>query len=135
MRKLILLNVIILFLSTINSTAQEKLKDTLFFKLDGKYVFESEYDQNFYLLEDSSDIGRGTFLFEKIKVEKSKHPREILCLKKYVQSSKYYNRHKTVKLNDYKLWEHFVIYTIYLVKKNKITTEYIQVYPTVQRVV
>lgn len=132
MRKLILINVIILFLSTINSTAQEKLKDTLFFQLDGKYIFESEYDQNFYLLEDSSDIGRGIFLFEKIKVEKSKHPREILCLKKYVQSSKYYNRHKTVKLNDYQLWEHLVNYTIYLVKKNKITTEYIQVYPTIQ---
>lgn len=105
MKKLILFNILIFLCSTLSLSAQETQKDTLYFKLDEKYIFASKYDKNFYLLEDSSDVGRGTFLFQIIGNESSKNPREVLCLKKYVRASKYYDKHKKVKLNDYRLWE------------------------------
>lgn len=132
MKKLILFTINLFLFSSFNLSAQERQKDTLYFELDGKYVFESKYVENFYLLEDSSDIGRGTFFFEKIGTESNKYPKEILCLKKYVRASKYYDKHKKVKLNDYRLWEELNNHTIYLVKKSKSKVEYIRVVANVQ---
>ncbi|WP_159022102.1 hypothetical protein [Formosa sp. L2A11] len=112
--------------------AQEIQKDTLFFKLDGIYVFESKYVSNTYLLEDSNDIGRGTFFFEKIGIESIKKPKEILSLKKYVHNSEYYNEYTKYKLNDFLFVEHLSNYTIYLVKKEKGKMEYIHVFANSQ---
>lgn len=59
MKKTVLLGISFVFLITLN--AQEVKNDTLFFKLDGKYVFESKHVSNSYLLKDSNDVDRGTF--------------------------------------------------------------------------
>ncbi|MCL8008798.1 hypothetical protein M8845_15315 [Gelidibacter japonicus] len=127
MRKLILLSISLFFYSILNLSAQDRAKDTLYFKLDGNYLYESKYVENSFLLEDSNDVGKGTFFFEKIRTEHHKEPQKILCLKKYVRSSIYYNKDKKFKLNDYRLWEHLNNYTIYLVKKTDHGVEYIQV--------
>lgn len=127
MKKIILLNISIFFYSILSFSAQDRTKDTLYFKLDANYLYESKYVGNSYLLKDSNDVGRGTFFFEKIGTEPHGAPQEILCLKKYVRSSKHYSKHKKFKLNDYRLWEHLNNYTIYLVKKTDQDVEYIRV--------
>lgn len=132
MKKLILVTINLFLITSLSLSAQEAQKDTLYFKLDGKYIFESKYDKNFYLLEDSSDVDRGTFLFQIIGTESRKNPKEVFCLKNYVRSSKHYDKHKKIKLNDYRLWEDLNNYTIYLVRKGENEVEYIQVIATVQ---
>ena len=125
MKKLILFNIIIVLYSTLSLSAQEKEKDTLYFSYSENYISVYDVTPNKIYIIDSSDDG--TFFFEKIETEINKNPNKILCLKKYVRESKYYDKHKKVKLNDYRLWEDLNNYTIYLVKKSKSKVEYIRV--------
>lgn len=113
------------FISVLSS--QEKLKDTLFFNLDGKYIFQSKYVSTSYLLKDSNDIDKGTFYFEELEIINNVIPKEILCLKNVVRSSKFYNKQKKRKLDDNGLFEYFDKYIVFLVKENKETDEYIKV--------
>ncbi|MDD5151200.1 MAG: hypothetical protein PHC28_12125 [Flavobacterium sp.] len=105
-----------------------KIKDTLFFKQDKSYVFESKYEPNSFLLKDSK--GNEIFYFRGIELVKNLKPNEILCLKKTIRSSRFYDKNKVQKLNNYKLGIYFNNYVIFLVKKKNNVTEYIRVEPT-----
>tara|TARA_B110000093_G_scaffold127339_1_gene136256 strand:+ start:854 stop:1255 length:402 start_codon:yes stop_codon:yes gene_type:complete len=113
------------FISVLSS--QEKLKDTLFFKFDKKYINTYEQIPHHFYLDDSSGSSDGSFFFEELGIIDNVKPKEILCLKKAVRSSKFYNKQKKRKLDDNGLFEYFDNYIIFLVKKNKNTNIYIRV--------
>ena len=106
--------------------SQETLKDTLFFKYNKKYINTYEKIHNHYYLDDSSGGLRCSFFFNKLNVTNNINAKEILCLKKVVRSSKFYNKKKK-KLNDDGLNTYFKNYIIFLVKKDKGTKHYIRV--------
>lgn len=96
--------------------AQDKDKDTLYFKIDGKYVFNSTVEPNNYLIKDSS--GSEIIYFEGAQNIKVANPKSILNLKDYVRSSAYYNKNKFVKLDYHGLFKHLSDYNVVFVKKN-----------------
>jgi hypothetical protein len=111
------------YLSILKS--QEKPKDTLFFNYDNKYIrTHVEIPYHFYL-KDGSGSNYGTFFFKEVKVLNNLNPKETLCLKKFVRSSKFYDKNKQPKLEDNKLAFFFSNFVVFLTKKNK--SEYIQV--------
>lgn len=127
MKNFILINFITILFSTGCLSAQEKQKDTLYFDYSENYIVIYDVTpKKIYILDSSYD---GTFFFEKIDIQINNDPKEILCLEEYVRSSKYYDIHKKVKLNDYRLAEHLDKYTIYLVKKTDNKVKYIRVQP------
>ena len=74
--------IMLFFLNAVN--AQEKSRDTLFFKLDNKYVYESNHESKSFLLKDSNDVNHGTFYFENIKKLNNIKSNKVLCLEKFV---------------------------------------------------
>lgn len=125
MKKLILFNAIIFLCSAFSLSAQDRQKDTIYFDYSENYMLVYDVTPNKIYIKDSSDDG--TFFFEKIDTENNKHPIEIICLKNFVRSSRYYDQHKEIKLNDYRLWEYLDNYNIYLVKDIDNNIEYIKV--------
>lgn len=108
------------------SAIVNKVKDTLFFKLDNKYI--KSYPQSpdhFYLADGGNIATSGSFFFRKVQLSNNVKPGKILSIENFVQSSRFYNKDKTQKLNDYELAEYFNNYVIYLVSDKK--TGYIQV--------
>lgn len=83
---------ILSFFSITVIKAQERKKDTLFFKLDNSYVYESKYAPKEYLLKDSNSDEK--FFFKGVKKVNNLKPKEILCLKKFIRSSKFYDKTK-----------------------------------------
>ena len=126
MKTRILLTILSCFFISVLSS-QGKQKDTLFFKYDKKYKNTYEQIPNYYFLDDSSGISRGTFFFEELGIINNVKSTEILCLKKIVRSSKFYNKHKKRKLDDSGIFEYFNNYVIFLVKKNDKNNTYIRV--------
>lgn len=106
-----------------------KIKDTLFFKLDNSYVYESKNNLNRYILKDSSGSNNGTFFFQEVKAKNNQNikPKEILSLENFVRSSRFYDKNKQRKLNDDNLAHFFSNYVVFLEKNTLEKTEYIQV--------
>lgn len=125
MKTHILVMTLLFFLNSLK--AQEKIKDTIFFNYDNKYInTHVEIPQHFYL-DDSSGGINGSFFFAEVRVINNLNPKEILSLKKFIRSSNFYDKNKKQKLNDYKLWEYFNEYVVLFVKNNHRKTEYIHV--------
>lgn len=125
MKTHILVMTLLFFLNSLK--AQEKIKDTIFFNYDNKYLnTHVEIPQHFYL-DDSSGGSNGSFFFAEVRVINNLNPKEILSLKKFIRSSNFYDKNKKQKLNDYKLWEYFNEYVVLFVKNNHRKTEYIHV--------
>ncbi|WP_367755690.1 hypothetical protein [Flavobacterium sp. WC2430] len=121
--------ILLTFFSIAVLKAQEKSKDTLFFKLDNKYVYESKFVSKEYLLKDRNKDE--VFFFKGNETLKNVKPKEILCLKKFIRSSQFYDKTKKQKLNNYKLIIFFRDYVVFLVIKTKNETKYIHVNPAV----
>ncbi|KUJ59143.1 hypothetical protein AR687_24585 [Flavobacteriaceae bacterium CRH] len=109
--------------------AQQKTKDTLFFKLDNSYISETKHTANKFVLKDVNSDEE--FYFEGIEVLNDLKTNKVLCLKKIVRSPRFYNANKKQKLNNKELVNYFVSYTVFLVRKQKGKTEYIKVNPIV----
>jgi hypothetical protein len=119
---------VILILLSLFSTfimAQEKTKDTLYFKYDKGYINTyAEIPSHFYL-DDSSGGSNGSFFFKEGEVKSNLRPKKILSLKKFVRSSNFYDKKK--KLNNEKIAVFFSNYIVFLVKNIDKKVEYIQV--------
>lgn len=109
--------------------AQQKTKDTLFFKLDNSYISETKHTTNKFVLKDVNSDEE--FYFEGIEVLNDLKTNKVLCLKEVVRSPRFYNETKKQKLNNRELVNYFVSYTVFLVRKQKGKTEYIKVNPIV----
>ena len=100
-------------------------KDTLFFKYDSQYIKTHIEIPKHYYLDDSSGGNNGSFFFKEVRVINNIDMKQILCIKKFIRSSKFYDKNK--KLNDYELASFFNKYLVFLVRKNSKETEYIHV--------
>ncbi|WP_264531454.1 hypothetical protein [Flavobacterium sp. N502540] len=122
---------ILLSLFSIFIKAQEKTKDTLFFTYDSKYIKAHIEIPNHFYIKDGSGYMDGTFHFVKAKVLENQTVKlKEVCLKKFVHSSKFYDKNRKRRLDDYALWEYLKNYTIVLVKRTEDRKEYIQVEPS-----
>lgn len=120
-----ILTIVLFLLFFISLNAQEKTKDTLYFKYDNKYInLYTEIPGHFYL-DDSSGGSNGSFFFKKGEVKSDLSPKKILSLKKFIRSSDFYDKKK--KLNNEKIAVFFSNYIVFLVKNIDKKVEYIQV--------
>ncbi|WP_016990122.1 hypothetical protein [Flavobacterium sp. ACAM 123] len=112
-----------------NAINNNNVKDTLFFKLDNSYINESKSVAEQYLLKDGSGSSSGTFFFKEFKEKNNLHPtpKEILSLENFVHSSRFYDKNKQQKLDDYELANFFSNYVVFLVEDIHGKTKYIQV--------
>lgn len=108
--------------------AQENPKDTLYFSYNNNYIRTYDKIPNHLYLKDSNGTNNGAFYFTEVKtLEDQKINSKGICLRKFVRSSKYFDKNKDPKLNDYELWKYFRDYYIFLVKKVDGKKKYIQV--------
>lgn len=125
--KTIMLVLLSLFFSS-SLKAQYKQKDTLFFKYDTKYIDSHVEIPNHFYIKDGSGVSIGNFYFiEAKKLENQNVKSREICLKKFIRTSKFYDKNKNKKLDDYSLWEYFNNYIIVLIKNVGGKKEYIQV--------
>ncbi|WP_166921499.1 hypothetical protein [Flavobacterium poyangense] len=110
------------------STVYNNIKDTLFFKLDNDYVYESTNDSEGYWFKDNNGSNDGTFFFKKGKTEKDVklNTNEILSFEKFVHNLKFNDKRK-----DNKLMDLLSNYILFLVKDKDTISEYIRVYPSI----
>ncbi|MDR7212746.1 hypothetical protein [Flavobacterium piscis] len=106
---------------------ENKVKDTLVFNYDTKYIQTYVKTPKQYYLNDSSGGSNGSFFFREKSFVNNLETKELLSLQEFVQSSRFYNKDKKQKLDDLKLAEYFNNYIVFLVRKNSKETEYIQV--------
>lgn len=99
------------------NVVQNKVKDTLFFKLDNEYVYQSENISEEYFIKDA--IGNERLFFKKIETLKTLRPKKLLNLKEFVQSSRFYNKDKQQKLRDNDLADFLSNYIVFFVNENK----------------
>ncbi|CAM2872410.1 hypothetical protein [Flavobacterium frigoris] len=108
------------------------IKDTLYFKLDNSYLYESEYYPGEYITKDSSGSSYGTFFLKKIvtKQEETDNTIQISDFEEFVHNSRFYDKSKTQKLQDQNLSDFLSNYVLFLVKNTPTKNEYIKVYPS-----
>ncbi|WP_264529285.1 hypothetical protein [Flavobacterium sp. N502540] len=120
--------IILSFFSMTVVKAQEKVKDTLFFKLDN-YLYQFKFDSKQYIVKDNYDIKDGAIYFETFKIINTAKPKEILCFRKYAKTANLYMINNPKKLNDVKVTKLFDNYIIILVNKKNKQTTYTEVGP------
>lgn len=114
------------FLFGINIQAQEKEKDTLFFKFDRSYIKESESELIFSLKDtDNTEM----FYFKGAEVVNGLKPKRILCLKETIRQPNFYNKSNVPKLNNNQLLKYFSNKITYLVKEKSGKKEFIRIEP------
>lgn len=121
------INLLLIFFVVVNLQAQEKLKDTFFFKLDNSYIYESKSIANKFLLKDKNSDEE--FYLKGVGTLNNLKPKKILCLKGFIRTPKYYNKSQKQKLNNSELVNFFSSIKVYLVKKKDTENEYIEVNP------
>ncbi|MHC0442815.1 hypothetical protein [Flavobacterium sp. 3-210] len=120
------LYLLITFLFGSNLQAQEKTKDTLFFKFDKSYIKESESDLIFFLKDTDS---REMFYFKGAEVLNDLKPKKILCLKETIRQPKFYDKSNVQKLKNNQLLNYFSDKITYLVKEKNGKKEFIRIEP------
>ncbi|WP_427873067.1 hypothetical protein [Flavobacterium sp. MMS24-S5] len=119
---------LVTFVLGINSQAQEKVKDTLFFSYDSQYINTHIEIPNHFYIEDGSGATVGGFYFTGVqKMKNYKTKKREINLKEFIRSSKFYNENRRLKLRDYDLWDYFKNYVIFLVKTENGKKSYLQV--------
>lgn len=109
---------------------ENRRKDTLFFKLDNKYIYESQpvVNPKRYLLKDSGKSKTGAFFFEEF--EEQNRPRfkskKILDLENFVHSTRFYNAEQQI-IQDRDLSNYFSNYIVFLDKEVENKHDYIQI--------
>ena len=119
---------LVTFVLGINSQAQEKVKDTLFFSYDSQYINTHIEIPNHFYIEDGSGATVGGFYFTGVqKMKNYKTKKREINLKEFIRSSKFYNENRRLKLRDYDLWDYLKKYVIFLVKTENGKKSYLQV--------
>ncbi|WP_163410809.1 hypothetical protein [Flavobacterium ajazii] len=123
--------ILIVFYLFISAKAQQTLKDTIYFKYDTDYItMHVEIPKHLYI-KDGSGTSYGNFYFTEIKTIKAPNVKsKVACLKKFIRSSKFYDKKRAPKLNDYALYEEFEKFIPVFVKKTNGIKEYILTDPS-----
>ena len=111
-----------------NAKGSRRKERYFVFYYDKDYLSEFDVLPNEIHLEDAGSDHSGTFFFQATDTLFHLNPKKVLCLKEFVRSSKFYNKHKTKKLDDYRLWEYLNRYQIFLVKENENKKYYLDVF-------
>jgi len=123
--------ILIVFYVSISTKAQEILKDTIYFKYDTNYITTHVEIPKHLYIKDGSGTSSGNFYFTEIKKIKTPNIKpKVVCLKKFIRSSKFYDKKRTPKLNDYALYEEFEKFIPVFVKKTNGIKEYILTDPS-----
>jgi hypothetical protein len=119
---------LVTFVLGINSQAQEKAKDTLFFSYDSQYIITHKEIPNHFYIKDGSGGNVGEFFFAGVqKIKNYKTKKREIGLKEFIRSSKFYDENRRLKLRDYELADYLEDYVIFLVKTEDGKKSYIQV--------
>lgn len=111
--------------------AQNTAKDTIYFKYDTNYIKTYTEIPNHLYIKDASGTASGNFYFTEIKKTKAPNKKQnIICLKNFIRSSRFYDKKRMPKLNDYGLYEEFQKYIPVFVKKTSGIKEYILTDPS-----
>ncbi|PWB19870.1 hypothetical protein, partial [Flavobacterium sp. HTF] len=94
--------------------AQQKTKDTLFFKYDKKYIKTYDEIPKHYYIDEISNGNNGIFFFKEINIFNNIKEKKILSLKKFVRNLNVYD--KNHKIDDYELAGLFNKNTVFLVR-------------------
>ncbi|WP_426485381.1 hypothetical protein [Flavobacterium sp. 2] len=123
--------IIVLFLLSVNTIkSQEKAKDTLFFKLDGKYLSKSkDKESKLYIIKNNYDVREGAVYFKEYKVVKCTKPQEVFCFKKFAESAKLYRINNKKQLSELKIMNLFDNYIVVIVNKKDEEKKYVEVEP------
>ncbi|MNY30478.1 hypothetical protein D3C86_1645890 [compost metagenome] len=114
-----------MFLFPISFQAQEKTKDTLFFKIDNSYIFENKNIPKMFFIQDSNTSEE--FCFAETTVFKNLRPMKVLDLKYFIRNSRFYINEGSLKLANQELMDFLKHYKIFLVRENEGITECIAV--------
>ena len=115
--------IIFSFISMNVLEAQEKIKDTIYFRLDS-YLYQSKFDAKEFIIKDNSKTSEGAIYFKEFKIINNAKPKNILSFKKFAKSSKLYMINNKKKLNDVKVMKLVDKHIVVLINKNK---EYVQI--------
>lgn len=129
MKQYVILTLFFSFILQTLSYSQENKKDSLYFNYDENYLKKDFLNEPNYLFVEDSGSDSEYFFFIKKSVFKDLYPKEVLNLKEYIRASVFYNEEKKLKLNDYRLYEYFKNYTIFLIRNENCKKEYILVEP------
>jgi len=97
---------------------QNNIKDTLYFKLDNEYIYQSTINPEWYLIKDSTDNQQ--IFFQKGDLHNNSKIGTVINFKEFVQSSRFYNKDKKQKLDEKGLADFFSNYVVYFVKSNQL---------------
>ena len=64
--------------------AQEKTKDTLYFRLD-KYLYQFKFDSKQFIIKDNFDTSEGAIYFKEFKIVNCVKPKKIIGFKKFAK--------------------------------------------------
>lgn len=112
---------------------ENRRKDTLFFKLDNKYIYEPEHcTPKRYALRDGGKSQTGTFFFEEFDEQTRPRfkSRKAFDLESFVHSTRFYNNDLQT-IEDLNLSNYFSNYVIFLDKQIDDKHDYIQIKPFV----
>ncbi|KAF2081842.1 hypothetical protein [Flavobacterium sharifuzzamanii] len=99
------------------NVVQNKIKDTLYFKLDNEYVYQSKVNPKWYLIKDSND--KQHLFFEKQDIQKGSAINKLINFKEFVESSRFYNKDRKQKLYETSLVNFLGNYVVYFVKTDE----------------
>lgn len=109
---------------------ENRRKDTLFFKLDNKYIFETQPVSNpkKYSLKDSGKSKTGSFFFEEFEVQTRPRfkTKKAIDLENFVHSTRFYNIESQI-IEDFNLANYFSNYVVFLDKQVEDKHDYIQI--------
>lgn len=95
---------------------KNKIKDTLYFKLDNEYIYQSTIYPEWYLIKDSNKNQH--IFFQKEGLDKVSTINKLINFKEFVQSERFYSKYKKQKLNETALVLFLSNYVVYFVKVN-----------------
>jgi hypothetical protein len=96
------------------NVVENKIQDTLYFKLDNEYIYQSTTDPEWYLIKGSN--GNQHIFFQKEGIERGLTINKLIDFKEFVQSQRFCSKYKKQKLNEPALADFLSNYVVYFVK-------------------
>jgi hypothetical protein len=123
MKTHILISIMFVFSFANLIQSQEKINDTLFFKLRDNYLYQADWDKKQFIIKNNYNPQEGAIYITQLKIITIPKPKKILCFKKYAMTSKLYIPNSK-KLNEFKVLDLFTNHTVILITKKN---EYVHV--------
>ncbi|WP_347053583.1 hypothetical protein [Flavobacterium olei] len=114
----------LLFLNNVQAQEKEK-RDTLYFKIDNSYLFETKNIPKTFFIKDRN--GHTEFCFQEAEILFDLKPMEVLDLKYFIRNSKFFINEGKISLDIKGLMDFMKNYKIILIRESEGRTDYIKV--------